>query len=100
MKAVHRYRLKGDWEETVRLPRGAKVLTVQARFDAHLDLWAMVDADLEQEDRVFMTVPTGARLDDRRAETLRWVGTVQLDGGVHVLHVFEVAPGHNKQPPG
>lgn len=79
---------------TISMPRGATVLCVQEQGNAP-QLWALVDSDAPQEQRVFYTFGTGHPLpkDVRHrlvvAHTLRYVGTFQLHAGALVFHVFE-----------
>jgi hypothetical protein len=72
----------------LRMPRGARCLTVQVQ-GAGLCLWALVDPSAPLETRRFLFRGTGHEIDYGYAE-LVWVGTFQLEGGALVFHVFEV----------
>ena len=71
---------------TLEMPCGAVVRSVANQRD-HLVLWAEVDMDkAHTESRTFAKVLTGGQVPDGR----RFIGTVLLDQGSDVLHVYEV----------
>ena len=70
------------------MPRGAKVLCVQAQHDVPC-IWALVDPDAPVEPREFRIIGTGHPITD---ELGPYVGTFQLMGGGLVFHVFEPLP--------
>ncbi len=72
-------------QQTLNLPDGAQILTVQSQGDA-IVLWALVDQGGRNVSRTFRIVGTGCPADDvcRRG----YIGTVRLD--IFVWHVFEV----------
>jgi hypothetical protein len=73
---------------TVSMPIGAKVLTVAMQYES-LCVWALVDPLADREVRRFMVFGTGHPIEvpDTR---LIYVGTIQLQGGAFIGHVFEV----------
>ncbi len=78
---------------TILLPSGAELLAVQLQFDVPV-IWARIPepAAGPPEVRGFFWAPTGwLVIDDGRKS--RYVGTVQLDKGFFVLHLFEALPG-------
>jgi hypothetical protein len=87
MKAVYKYDLSIDDYVTIKLPRGAKVLTAQVQH-GDIKLWAFVNTEEELEDRLFRIVGTGHPL--QNARFLNYIATVQLMAGPLVFHVFEV----------
>lgn len=74
---------------TVRMPMEAKILTVQVQYDVPY-LWALVDPASEMEERRFRMFMTGQPIEEVIAEDMTYVGTVQMQGGVFVVHLFEV----------
>jgi len=85
MITVHKFPLQLDDLQTVDLPAGAVVLTVQVQYEA-LALWARVDTDQPTERRLIRLVGTGNPIPPG---TGAYLGTVQMHGGRLVLHAFE-----------
>lgn len=84
-RVVYKYPLKRT-QNTLQMPKGAKVLTV-ARQGDNPTLWAMVDPEAAMEDRTFSVVGTGESFDAEHAE---YVGTSHEIMGWMVFHVFEL----------
>lgn len=79
---------------TVRMPRGAQVLTVQVQYGTPC-LWALVDPEAPHEIRTFATYGTGRPMQvPGNHNGAKYIGTYQVEGGALVFHVFElgVAP--------
>ena len=76
---------------SLSLPVGARVLTVQVQAGQGVMLWALGDPDQETRLRYFRLVGTGHAIDEVHA--LEYVGSVQLDQGTLVFHLFEVPTG-------
>jgi hypothetical protein len=70
--------------QAIEMPQGAIVLTVQVQRNQPV-LWAMVNPDAPKVRRRFWMFPTG---DDGEMLGKDYVGTVQLDRGDFVIHVF------------
>jgi len=92
-KKIHKYILDSD-EVTLSLPLGTTILTVQAQHGL-VCLWALLEAPHSEmmELRTFRVVPTGVEF--TKPETpemtiLNYIGTIQLDGGNLIYHVFEI----------
>lgn len=86
MKTIWKFELcSADWQ-TVEMPAGARILSLQTQRGA-LCLWAVVDPSMTPEVRRFATYYTGDPLPDDPGD---FVGTFQLDGGSLVFHVFEL----------
>ena len=75
--------------QTVAMPRGAQVLSVQMQGGAP-QLWALVDEKAPTEPRTFATYGTGDPMPEV-ANHGRFVDTYQMDGDSLVFHVFEQA---------
>lgn len=87
MKArIWKYAIDDD-VRTFQMPVGARVLSVQAQFGRPC-LWVMVDPDAPAiVERRFVIKTTGEKF---HADNLEFVGTVQVQNGAIVLHIFEV----------
>jgi hypothetical protein len=87
MRTIHKYEL---FPETVLdIPRGATVLSVQVQREKPY-LWAEVDTSNELTKRKFIGVGTGHTIPSEAR--LSFIGTVQLEGGALVFHIYEVLP--------
>jgi hypothetical protein len=87
MRTVYKYPVQVTDAPTVRLPKGAQVLTVQEQC-GDVFMWALVDPSAEKEARTFRIAGTGHPVDD--GLELKFVSTFQMRGGALVFHVFEV----------
>ena len=83
MKTIYKYSLEDN--HTVMLPAGAELLTVQAQHGS-IYVWALVDIAMGVEPRTIRIFGTGHILPDT---ALRYISTIQLDGGAIALHAFE-----------
>lgn len=77
----------------MELPYGAEILDVQLQFGTP-HLWALVNPENHggTETRRFSFLGTGRPLPVSDEEGIDYVGTVQMDGGHIVRHLFEVKP--------
>lgn len=92
MRVIYKYRLAVTDTQTISMPAGAKLLTVQVQSGNsaqgdHPYLWALVETVAPLEDRTFITVGTGHPVSD---DSLNYLGTYQLHDGRLVFHVFEL----------
>lgn len=85
-QTIHKYLLSVNDEQTIFMPYGAKILTVQMQH-GYPFLWALVEP-----------VPTHALLPCKILvrgtghdcpSVGRYIGTFQMNGGSLVFHVFE-----------
>jgi len=94
-REVWKYNLSLTNEQSVSMPDGAVVLTVQEQRGV-LTFWALVNPEARRVDRSFRIVGTGHPVDlpadQAPTLTLGWhyIDTVQM--GLLVWHVFEVHP--------
>lgn len=96
MKTIWKFPLRTRGEQDIALPYGARVLTVQTQPEPRsltgelaIVIWAEVDP--AEERRMLhhvILVETGKPMG--AAETMGYVGTVQLAGGAYVLHVYMI----------
>lgn len=84
---IWKYELASS-DNTIQMPAGSQVLTAQSQHGRPC-LWAEVDPDLRTESRRFVVKTTGEAFNPRG---LTYVGTVQVEGGLIVLHVYEATP--------
>lgn len=73
-------------EFTIKMPKGAKVLSVQMQY-GEPRLWVLVDDTQPLESREFYWRGTGHNCDG--VEPGSFVGTVQMQGGDLIFHLFE-----------
>lgn len=89
---IWKFNLKITDRQTVEMPFGAEILSVQQQGSAGLQLWAIVDPDGAKEHRVIEIVGTGNPMQDVTKEGLArlHLATVQTNGGLLAWHVFEL----------
>lgn len=85
--AVWKFPIFTDLSFTLPMPRGARILSAQTQR-GEPQMWALVDPDAGPEEREFRLVATGERIQD--ADRLTYIGTVQMNDGLLVFHLFEV----------
>lgn len=90
MKTIWKFNVGGIGQTTIEMPKGAKILSVQAQR-GEVVMWAAVDERAKVEPRAFIVVGTGYR-EAVNEHTCQFLGTVQLYDGDLVLHVFEQDP--------
>lgn len=84
MERIYKYPLVPEDWTTVRMPEGAEPLCVQVQGGAPF-LWARVDIDRAPVLHHFRIAGTGH---DLGSNIGRYIGTIQLEGGSLVFHVF------------
>jgi len=85
MRTIYKYPLTRQSLQSIRMPRGAQILTVQAQ-ENEACLWAEVETDFPAEERWIETFGTGKPMSELPR---RYLGSAQLDGGSVVAHVYE-----------
>lgn len=91
MKTIWKYPVPVIDEFTLKMPAGAKLLTVQAQGLNDVCVWALVDDQEPRVSRRFLLRGTGHNCDDPRITKRSHVGTFQVHGGALVFHLFEEA---------
>lgn len=86
MKTIWKFPLDITGEQTVVIPKDAWFLSVGDQ-GGRLTLWAMVDPESEREERPIRIHGTGHPIPN--TEQLGYIGTVQMNGGALVWHVFK-----------
>lgn len=86
MKSVFKYPLAVTDTQTLLLPTGSKVLSVEEQYGS-IVLYVLVDPtpEAETEPRRFLIHGTGHDVTNPDAD---FVGTVKLEGGALMFHVF------------
>ncbi len=86
MKTIYKYKLQIKDEQCIGLPEGAKILTVQVQ-KGEAFIWALVDNDKDLEERFIEVIGTGNPVTG--SDSRNYIGTIQLNDGNLVFHVFE-----------
>lgn len=73
-------------EQMIPMQDGARILSVQMQY-GECQLWAVENKEAPRVARRIEVLCTGAIVDD--ADKLAFIGTVQVDGGSLIFHVFE-----------
>lgn len=91
MKKIFKYKLQVTSKQTIEMPVGAEILSVQFQRQ-DLFVWALVDPDAEKEGRVFDIFGTGEDVPavDAPGASRKHLATLQVQNGSFVCHVFEV----------
>ena len=86
MKTIWKYELETTDGQSIDMPIGAEILTVQMQ-NGSLCLWAKVDSDAPKERRKILIRGTGNSI----GEVVAYIGTFQLAVASLVFHVFEAS---------
>jgi hypothetical protein len=90
MLTIYKYPLKlGATYDSLGMPKGAKILRAEFQNNI-LTLWAMVDTELTDERRYFVTFGTGHDMGAYDENKLFYISTVFITQ--FVFHVFEYKP--------
>ena len=88
MGAIYKYAVTPESVNTIPMPKGAQVLTVQDQ-QGKPQIWALVDPDAELVKRFFLLVGTGTPIKLILSKK-DYVGTFQMGSGDLVFHLFEI----------
>lgn len=83
---IYKYPLQLMDRQTLSMPDGAKILSIQAQRD-QVCLWAMVDENAQEIARTIAIYGTGQPIPD---EPGTYMQTFQMAGGNLVFHAFEI----------
>lgn len=84
---IWKYRLPTRGTVAIDMPKGAELLSVHNQNDC-IVLWAAVDDRKPTQPRTFDVRVTGSCY--ATFTNVKFIGTVLLDDGAYVAHVFEV----------
>lgn len=87
MKRVYKYEIEA-LDITIQMPAEAQILHV-AEQHGTMQLWAQIDPDRPLYPRRFRTYGTGHDMPDNPG---KFAGTMLVQDGNYVFHVYEVAP--------
>ena len=87
MKTIWKFPLSSMDVNYIKMPEGAKILTVQTQMETPC-IWALVNPTAQMTQRVFRTVGTGHDLPEQNPHN--YIGTFQLMAGQLVFHLFEI----------
>lgn len=97
MRKIFKYKLRPTDVQSLELPVGAQVLCVE-RQHADLCLWAKVDPNQRATEPLWVyIVGTGHEMCEQ-ANNARYLGTIQVAGGVSVYHIFISTKPHEGAP--
>ena len=86
MKVIWKFPLIIRNKQTLSLPAGSEILTIQTQRNAPC-MWVLLDPTQSfMEERVFITHTTGMVGVESNE---KYIGTYQVDDGYYVGHVFE-----------
>lgn len=88
MRSIWKYQITTKDEQTIAMPGGAELLTIQMQFD-NLCVWALVDPDKPTKERTIRIFGTGHPIDADELRVMRYLGTYQLNGGALVFHAYD-----------
>lgn len=84
MKTIWKFQLGLTANQTLMMPKDAKILCAQTQNDIP-QLWALVESDNTEEERFIEIYGTGHKVLEKR----KYISTIQLEGGSFIYHVFE-----------
>jgi len=87
MQTIYKYQIHVDDRQTVLMPRGARVLSVDVQRGVPC-VWALIDTDSPEENRTFGMCGTGHPCP---YDASQFVGTFQMHGGDLIFHLFDLA---------
>lgn len=88
MQTIWKFPLKLTDRQMIKMPSGAKLLSVQMQGDQAM-LWAQVDTERTMVQRSIVVYGTGTEMQKSHADFAEFIDTVQMGGGALVLHVFD-----------
>ena len=86
MKKIWKFPLELADEQVIQVPAGADILCVQVQLDV-LCMWALVDPSAKLVTERFYVFGTGWEVPEE-ITGLNYVGTVQINEGHEIYHIF------------
>jgi hypothetical protein len=87
-KMVYKYQLNTTNNQSVWLPKGAEILTVQTQNNIPY-IWVLIDTSQPMEERRFEIFGTGASIHYDMGTDRKYIRTYQLYSKNLVFHLFE-----------
>lgn len=88
MKTIWKFELTPNRLQSLSIPFGGKMLTVQVKGDNAPMLWVLVDPDMPLQERHLGVFTTNTALPDNPGD---YLGSFTLYDGSLEFHVFELA---------
>jgi hypothetical protein len=89
MLTVYKYEIKNAGINIISMPQNAQILTAKEQDNKPM-MWAMVDTDNPMEERCFELTGTGGAILPMKEGKRDYIGTIMIDFGVYVFHLFEM----------
>ncbi len=87
MRTIYKYPVEITEKLEVAMPSDSEILSLQIQHELPC-VWALVNPENEISTRRFRWFGTGHPIE--KGEDLIYVGTIQIQGGILVFHLFEV----------
>jgi hypothetical protein len=87
-KVIWKFKIRYKGIQEINMPKEAEILSVGNQKD-NVELWAMVNPDSEMEARFIEAFNTGEPIPCDMGVERKFIGTVILDNGTTVVHIFE-----------
>jgi hypothetical protein len=88
METIYKYELKIEDKQEISMQLDAEILSVQTQGDS-LCMWALVDPEVEPENRMFEIFGTGHPIPVGMGVSREFISTFQIPSRGLVFHVFE-----------
>lgn len=88
MQKIFKFPLPLIGLQVIPLAIGAEILCVQQQANRPF-LWALVDPQARHMDLMFGVFQTGQEIAEIPGTTKEYIGTIQLNQGSYVMHVFQ-----------
>ena len=87
MKTIYKYPIEFLSEQTIEVPQGSEILTIQNQYEKPC-IWAAVDTDRTKAPllKMFIKMVSTGEVIDALPET--YLGTCQFSNGAIVFHFF------------
>lgn len=87
MKRIYKYPIQITDEQIIQMPENAEILHVNIQHNQAF-IWAMIDPEEDEEDVEIRVYGTGHPVQE--CKELSYLGTVFIQNGDLVFHVFKV----------
>ena len=88
MKTIYKYELEAKGMQEIVVPLGTKILHADNQHET-ICVWCEVDTEKEQSSRMIEVFGTGHKMSFDMGIEREYIGTVKLQGGDFVFHVYE-----------
>ena len=88
METIYKYELEVKDFQSIEMPKGAEILSVQSQAGI-ICIWAKVDTESTKRKRSFEIYGTGQEIIEKNINQRKYLATIQLMGGRLVYHIFE-----------